>query len=90
MSAKSWISIPGKTVETHPVKRIRRIPVVTIMDLSISVVTRPKIEVITALDRVFDGSGKPPIGKKPVGADQVDMLMPLFVVVRPFVDMPYE
>ena len=75
-------------VEAVAVEGIGGVPPVAVVFARISLVAGPEIEVVAAPHRVGLLTGIAAVGEQPVGADEVDLLVALLVVVRPLVDVP--
>ena len=90
MGARRRILVPGKTRKAHTVKRVCRIALVAVVLGGIGRIARPKVEIVAPCHYIGTDAGKAAVGKQAVGAHEIDLLMPFFIIVGAFVYVPYQ
>ena len=75
-------------LEAVAVEGVGGVSLVAVVVAGVGLVMGPEIEVVAAAETVRLLAGVAAVGEQSVGADEIDLLVALLVVVRPLVDVP--
>ena len=90
VSARPRIGIVREAGVPDPVEGIRGVALVAVVLLVVGAVSRPEVEIVAAARGGGSGGGETGVLEEAVGTDEVHLLVPFLIVVRPFVHVPQQ
>ena len=90
VGARPRIGIVREAGVPDPVEGIRGVALVAVVLLVVGAVSRPEVEIVAAARGGGSGGGETGVLEEAVGTDEVHLLVPFLIVVRPFVHVPQQ